>query len=296
MFFMGKPSLVLFILLYFQTIRGWSVEPIRPEMIVIPGGPFIYGTDRLKHPNMFIHRFEPAQQTIDCPTFAIGKYEVTESEFTRFILDGGYEQDQWWSKEGLKFLPHYMTYLNKFFNKNQSIQSYAKTQLPITGISWYEAEAYCNWLSAKLSVRYRLPTEIEWEKAARGTDGRIWPWGSDWDPTRCNWMDRQDHGSVSDGSYDGFSRPAPVGSFPQGASPYGCLDMAGNLKEWCQDWFDPANPFHKVLRGGSYYTAKPWNLRCARRGGLLPEQPFVNELDIGFRLAADDYNSFPSVQ
>jgi sulfatase modifying factor 1 len=124
----------------------------------------------------------------------------------------------------------------------------------VVGISWYEAEAYANWLSEKTGHRYRLPTEAEWEKAARGTDALKYPWGEDFDKNLCN-------------SYEsGLYRTSPVGIFSKGKSPYGCFDMAGDVWEWCSDWYDdkyyanspdenpkgPSDGAFRVIRGGSW--------------------------------------------
>jgi len=129
---------------------------------------------------------------------------------------------------------------------------------PIVNVSWDDAAAYAAWAGAA------LPTEAQWEKAARGTDGRAYPWGDVWDPAKCVNYAKTTH---------------PVGSIPAGASPYGALDMAGNAWEWCADWYDFAYyrtaPMHnppgpvtgraRVLRGVSWYYASPVNFRAALR-------------------------------
>jgi serine/threonine-protein kinase len=106
---------------------------------------------------------------------------------------------------------------------------------PMVNVSWNDAQDFCKWSGLA------LPTEEQWEKAARGTDGREYPWGNDWDPRRC----------VCSVSPSKAVSTAPVGGIPSGASPYACLDMAGNVWEWCADWFDSEAKYH-VLRGGSW--------------------------------------------
>ncbi len=144
--------------------------------------------------------------------------------------------------------------------------------LPVTGVSWNDARDFCRF------AKGRLPREDEWEKAARGVDGRQYPWGDDAACARANWGTFDGEGPCA-GKNPG--RPVPVGSYPDGASPYGVLDMAGNVWEWVADRYDQ-DPSRRVVRGGSccsYFVAP----RAANRNAWAPDH---RDVDLGFRCAA----------
>lgn len=238
-------------------------------MVYVPAGEFLMGTsdaDIEYYKEIFplrdIARFdnERPQRTVFVDAFYIDKLEVTNKQFKQFLTETGY-------------IPkHYLDY-----------PPYNTPNFPAAVLEWEDAVAYAEW------VGKRLPTEAEWEKAARGTDGRIWPWGNEWDDTKLS-------GNDGTGLKDGYKETAPVGQFPQGASPYGALDMAGNLWEWVSDWYDanyyriaPTNINPKgpetgdghVLKGGGWAENLDFT-RCANRLGGNP-----GSLLRGFRCAMD---------
>jgi len=206
--------------------------------------------------------------------YSIGKYEVTRGEYRAFMTATGRAAPQYWDET--------QTWL--------SGQTFTQTEThPVVGVSYDDAEAYCAWIGG------RLPTEAEWEKAARWTGSypNVYPWGNTWDAEKCNnYYDTNSAG----GGYR-CSQTSPVGSYPSGASPYGCQDMAGNVWEWCKDWYsntyysqspssDPQGPTtgsQRVLRGGGwdndYYGSY---YRAASR---YHYGPYYFRRGYGFRLA-----------
>jgi len=234
---------------------------------VVPAGEFIMGEGSDQH-----------VATVSTP-FQISKYPITNAQFAAFVGDGGYTQkwrrcwtDAGWQWKGKRAEP----------DKRGGI--YDLPNHPVVYVRWYEAVAFCRWLGEKLGCAITLPTEAQWEKAARGPStgsgtGRRYPWGDDITPDHANYKET------------GIGATTAVGSFPQGVSPCGALDMSGNVWEWClTQWRgnyktaadeDPEGERSRVLRGGSYYNDRT-NVRCAFRTGTFPGSWNVS---YGFRVA-----------
>ena len=224
------------------------------DMVLIPAGEFIQGTN-----NGGFN--EKPERTVWLDEYWIDPYEVTTVEYLKFVEETGHRKPGPPSR--------YAKRLAQLRGDHQ----------PITYVSWHDADAYCRWKGK------RLPTEAQWEKAMRGIDGRLLPWGNSPRPFRAN----------LGGSEDGFESTAVVGSFPQDRSPYGVYDGLGNLMEWVEDWYreqpnGPANSLqtnfadrggYKTLRGAGY-TSFGNDLRLTARSFMVPD--FRDET-IGFRCA-----------
>ncbi|MBN1138408.1 MAG: SUMF1/EgtB/PvdO family nonheme iron enzyme [Anaerolineae bacterium] len=241
------------------------------ELVPIPAGSFLMGSNENDWMALDV---EKPQHELTLPAYRIGKYPVTNAQYSRFVQATGRE---WQS--GDQYRPE-------------------KSNCPAAEVSWYDAQAYCAWITqvwrmeGRIAVDdiVRLPSEAEWEKAARGSwpdsrDGRIYPWGSQWAETRCNSWEL------------GVRETTPVGIFPEGASPYGCLDMAGNLMEWTISlWteefkypYDPTDGREnvaarenvgRVARGGSFLDIRD-DVRCACR---VRNSPVASYAVVGFRV------------
>lgn len=220
--------------------------------------------------------------------FHICKYPVTNQEFRRFIDAHGYETREYWSESGWIWLqqrPRGEKPQPRYWD-NATV-GVCKPNQPVVDITWYEAIAYCNWLTKRLKEAgklgkdevIRLPTEAEWEKAARDVDGRWWPWGNDWDQERANTVENF------------LQATTPVGIYPLGASPYGALDMAGNVWEWTSSLYkdypyktddgreNPEAQGPRVARGGSWVD-EAGAARSASRANITPN---FGSILIGFR-------------
>ncbi len=269
------------------TPAAWSFEALEPEMISIPAGIFIAGSSDYERSIYRVPHHEPAHHIIYLPTYQIGRTEVSNNEYERFINDGGYDNQAFWSKKGWQARTTNNWSTPRRWNDND-YKGTRGENFPVCAVSWYEAKAYCRWLSSKTGKTFRLPTEWEWEKAARGTDGRIFPWGDKWDNQASNWYGYLGEVVKDKKDVDDYRGLAPVGFFEKGKSPFGCYNMAGNVMEWCQDeWVDGINRY-RVLRGGCFFSNNHRLMRCARRGGTYPDIGHVYWGIIGFRVAMDD--------
>jgi formylglycine-generating enzyme required for sulfatase activity len=236
-------------------------------MVLIPPGDFIMGSNEEDREGKAMeigsrkpwYQDEHPQRTATLPTYFIDQYEVTNTQYKKFI-------------DAMKRRPP-STWQGATYPPGQDLY-------PVANVSWYEAQDFCNWAGK------RLPAEAEWEKAARGTDGRTWPWGNEFSEKKAN------TGPA------GIGGPRPVGSFSGDRSPYGVYDLAGNVREWTASWYQayPGNSYSsqefgeqfKVVRGdswgegGHYYL--PHFSRASFRLNVPPEERYEF---IGFRCAKD---------
>jgi formylglycine-generating enzyme required for sulfatase activity len=233
-------------------------SPISLHLVRVPAGEFRMGSIMATDQDAEDDELPP--HTVYVPEFRIAKYPVTNAQYQVFVQATGHRAPSHWEKERMPWL---------------------KENHPVNGVSWESAIAFCTWLNRETGQPFRLPTEAEWEKAARGTDGRLYPWGNEPpDKDRCNLGEN-------------VGETTPIGRYsPQGDSPYGCADMAGNVWEWCQSLYRPYT-YHsgdgredlkaggpRVVRGGSFSRAGR-GVRCASRGWSFPHGGYRA---IGFRV------------
>ena len=267
----------------------------------VPPGPFTMGSadedemawdgEKPRHPNDSVTE-----------GYLISRYPVTNAQFAAFVEAGGYRERQYWTEAGWRWKEQ-----EELKGSYDPGEPFNLPNHPVVGVSWYEAVAYCRWLGERLQVSgfkfqvwcggqtepwnlepetltVRLPSEAEWEKAARGTDGRVFPWGGEADSDRANYVDT------------GIGTTSAVGCFPGGASPYEVEDLSGNVWEWPRSLYreypyDPGDGREdleagrdvlRVLRGGAFNLEARF-VRCASRFRLNPLNRYRNH---GFRVLA----------
>ena len=246
-----RMMLVLVALLWLAAHPAMAAAP--DDMVLVPAGEFTMGSPEGDPDEKPAHK-------VQISAFFMDKFEVTVKQYAAFLQESGGDRPAEWKT------------MNKTANQNR----------PVMGVDWAEAARYCKWAGK------RLPTEAEWEKAARGTDGRLYPWGND-PPTPL-------HANYGKKEWNNHEALVPVGTLEAGKSPYGVYDMAGNVWEWVSDWYDhdyykqspsesptgPPTGGFKVIRGGSWNTSAR-NLRAADR--YFDPPSFRSQYVPGFRCA-----------
>jgi formylglycine-generating enzyme required for sulfatase activity len=253
------------------------------DWVEVPAGPFPMGSTSRESP------WDDERPGFECrlirKPYRIARYPITVAQYQAFVDAKGYEERRFWTQAGWTW------------RKKEGIggpEDYSPVfqtlNHPRGGVSWFEAVAFCRWLSERLKEEVRLPSEAEWERAARHTDRRKYPWGNAEEEykERCNMSDT------------GIGHTSPVGMFPGGDSPCGAADMAGNVYEWCRTkWIpnyedyerraddDPEGGKSRALRGGAFFDSLD-SVRCAFRFWNFPVYRYRN---FGFRVVASPFSS-----
>jgi formylglycine-generating enzyme required for sulfatase activity len=288
-------------------------------MVLVPAGEFKMGSNKEENeawyreanalnPFGFNDRLyvdERPAHKVTLPAYKIDKYEVTNAQYRAFLIATGHNAPNTWPRNGYNFSDQQLATwpleglrdvaTNRFLLdmdvpnmskaellKEMKKVNQARDNLPVTSVTWFDANDYCLW------AKKRLPTEAEWEKAARGTEAFEYPWGNTWDTNKINTLSENPDAPYS-----------AVGSYSGDVSPYGVYDMSGNVAEWVADWYQaypdaPASDIkffgekQRVVRGGmassGHYDSLSIVFRAAKRTHLLPNTALI---DLGFRCAKD---------
>jgi formylglycine-generating enzyme required for sulfatase activity len=204
---------------------------------------------------------------ITVPAFEMTKHLITNAQFRPFVEAGGYEQKEWWTEEGWQARKREKRIAPRHWDEEQ----WNKDDYPVVGASWYDAIAFCRWLSDKTGQTITLPTDAQWSRGAGGEDGRSYAWGNEWDASRCNSQET------------GLAHTTPVSQYPTGASPYGVLDMSGNVWKWCLTGYETGTTETegkeiRLLRGGCWMDGKD-GVKITHR---LRHRPNLRSYLIGF--------------
>lgn len=311
-----KPTSFIISAIFLCMTATTQAAKLPPNMVQIPAGEYVVGSNKTDDKNQqkefgFIEPLfvdEHPLHTVKTPAFLIDKYEVTNAQFKKFVLATNHPAPTVWVQNGYNVsekrlaafkLDFLRRVASEYFlldmdtttmSHKQLLKELLKIQraqdnLPVMSVTWSDAQKYCTWL------KKRLPTENEWEIAARGKQGYEYPWGNVFDIKKTNGGQAND--KLADRNQD--NPIAPVGSYPQDKSPFGVMDMAGNVSEWVDDWYQPYagstyrskyyGTTEKVIRGSSAsvgHYALAMFFRTALRAHMAPDK--VSE-DLGFRCA-----------
>jgi formylglycine-generating enzyme required for sulfatase activity len=251
------------------TIETEVAPGVTMEFVEVPAGPFLMGSS---DDDPDADGDEKPQHELTLPTYYIGRTEVTNAQYRPFVEGDGYTNPAYWSDDGWAWREENNRTQPTYWNDSD----WNDDEQPVNRVSWYECMAYARWLSAQTGDDYRLPTEAEWEKAARGTEGLRYPWGNQEPTDDLTNFNRT------------VGRTTAVGNYPAGASPYGALDMAGNVWEWTrsvyQDYpYDPDD--------GRENISNPSEKRFTVRGGGWDDRSNYLRASVRFNVAPDDLNS-----
>jgi formylglycine-generating enzyme required for sulfatase activity len=279
--------------------RSWHGERLRLGVMSVMPPPFSW--INIPAGKVTLESGAGQPKTFDIPTFAIAKYPVTNGQFAKFIEADGYQQQRWWTAAGwearktgdLIFDEKESAFVsddNPAWIRPQQWETFGfdDPHQPVTGVSWYEAVAFCRWLSETSGEEVTLPTEQQWQRAAQGDDERLYPWGNQWSGKRCS-------NAVGPVQALGFVKsmiksvrggPVPVQDYEgKGDSPFGVVDMAGNVWEWCltdftNDVTDVESTDVRGMRGGAWDI---FNMNCFRTTYHQSELPSLRASNRGFR-------------
>jgi formylglycine-generating enzyme required for sulfatase activity len=251
----------------------------------VPAGLFLMGST--DEDGMAYSREKPQHEYEIEQPYAISRYPVTNAQYAAFVQAGGYGERRYWTEAGWVWREE-----ENITGPEEYGTPYNLPNHPAVGVSWYESEAFCLWLTEELRregglaefQEITLPTEPQWEKAARSGDGRIYPWGAEPDPEKANYDDT------------GIGSTSAVGCFPGGASPYGVEELSGNVWEWCRTKWESdyracendstlEGAARRVVRGGAFNSPEHL-VRCASRYGPYP---YGRHFDYGFRVVVSPF-------
>jgi formylglycine-generating enzyme required for sulfatase activity len=285
---MKNISLTLFMLLLLLSLFSCSKEPVKieeddnSEMVIINSNlKFTFGPAWSEsNPDSII------QLIVELNPYKIGRFEITNKEYEKFVLDNGYNNMEYWSDSGWIAKNYYNWVIPLYWSKNNlwiDDQYSNKENTPVHGISFYEAEAYCKWYSVKTGRKYQIPTMYQWVRAAKGPDpGRKYPWGDEYDSAYANYLPRVDKVLL-----------VPVNEYKIGKSTEGCYNMIGNAFEIC---INPLNKSESYFNKAVYYsvgspmssasTGYLWfrNMTSTSSGGIMKYNRFFG---LGFRVVME---------